>query len=341
MATLIKSTGLQGQGEYDRFVRGFPVRKFRLSPHMYEGWISWGDWLGKPMLSESHPALVKEWHPTKNGTLTPDNVTYGSGQKVWWLGECGHEWQASIDSRHGGIRGCPYCSGRKASVENCLATVNPRLTSEWHPTKNGTLTPYDVSEGSNERVWWICGLGHEWDTMIVNRACGNRSDCPYCSGNKASKENCLATLNPKLAKEWYSAKNGTLNPKDVTACCHTKVWWKCKKGHAWEATVNNRNRGRNCPYCHGNKVCKDNCLATVKPKLVKEWHPTKNGTLTPNDVTPGMRRKVWWKCALDHEWEAAIISRGRNRGSGCPWCYKKDCETRRLKTEKRLLALTF
>ena len=31
-----------------------------------------------------YPHLVKEWHPTKNGDLTPKDVTYGSNKKVWW-----------------------------------------------------------------------------------------------------------------------------------------------------------------------------------------------------------------------------------------------------------------
>ena len=32
-----------------------------------------------------YPDLVKEWHPTKNGDLTPNDFTHGSGKKVWWL----------------------------------------------------------------------------------------------------------------------------------------------------------------------------------------------------------------------------------------------------------------
>ena len=30
----------------------------------------------------SYPDLVKERHPTKNGNLTSENVTYGSSKKV-------------------------------------------------------------------------------------------------------------------------------------------------------------------------------------------------------------------------------------------------------------------
>ena len=59
---------------------------------------------------------------------------------------------------------------------------------------------------------------------------------------------------------------------------------------------------------------------TLKPKIAEQWHPTKNGDFTPNDITPGSKKIVWWKCdkADDHEWTASILN--RSRGSGCPWC---------------------
>jgi hypothetical protein len=64
----------------------------------------------------------------------------------------------------------------------------------------------------------------------------------------------------------------------------------------------------------------DNCLQTVNPELAKQWHPTKNGGLTPNDVTKGSNKKVWWYCENGHEWEASIAN--RTKGNGCPNCYR-------------------
>lgn len=59
------------------------------------------------------------------------------------------------------------------------------------------------------------------------------------------------------------------------------------------------------------------------PKLVAEWHPTKNELFTPNDVTHGSRKKVWWMCTMcGSEWQARID--GRSAGRGCPYCrYKR------------------
>jgi len=62
----------------------------------------------------NYPDLAKEWHPTKNGDLTPENVTYGSGYKAWWLCSKGHDFVSGVYSRTGKNKnGCPYCSGKK------------------------------------------------------------------------------------------------------------------------------------------------------------------------------------------------------------------------------------
>ena len=70
---------------------------------------------------------------------------------------------------------------------------------------------------------------------------------------------------------------------------------------------NNRSNGQGCPYCAGKKVNDENCLQTVNPTLAKEWHPTKNDSLTPIDITAGSNKKVWWQCSRGHEWEAGMI----------------------------------
>ena len=40
----------------------------------------------RSLLSE-HPDVASEWHPIKNGELTPEDVAPMSGKKVWWLGK--------------------------------------------------------------------------------------------------------------------------------------------------------------------------------------------------------------------------------------------------------------
>jgi hypothetical protein len=63
----------------------------------------------KKFLSE-YPELVSEWHPTKNGELKPEDFTFGSGEKVWWLCPKGHSYDATIGNRTSKKgSGCPHC----------------------------------------------------------------------------------------------------------------------------------------------------------------------------------------------------------------------------------------
>jgi hypothetical protein len=264
-------------------------------------------------------SLAKEWHPQKNHPLTPKDVTVSSERKVWWICKKGHEWEADIGHRNIGT-GCPYCSSKMISKDNCLNYINPTLSSEWHPTKNGTLTAKDVTPGTNKKVWWLCDKGHEWFASIANRSKGR--NCPYCSKYSSfiTEANCLEAKNPKLAKQWHPTKNSLLTARDITSASAKKVWWLCDKGHEWFASIANRSKGRNCPYCSGKKTNSDNCLQTVNPPLASEWHPTKNGTLTPKDVTAGSDKNVWWLCKEGHEWQANIYN--RKNGTNCPLCNK-------------------
>ena len=207
---------------------------------------------GEDDLLTVNPTLAKEWNYEKNGNLKPENFTEKSGQKVWWKCDKGHEWQSRIADRNRG-RGCPYCSGRYTiKGENDLQTVNPVLAKEWNYEKNNGLTPADVMSNSGKKVWWKCSNGHEWQTTISHRTIG--SGCPYCAGQKVIKgENDLQTVNPTLANEWNYEKNDGLTPLDVRPSSGKKVWWKCREGHEWQATINHRNNGNGCPICAKEK----------------------------------------------------------------------------------------
>ena len=264
------------------------------------------------------PKLAGEWHYEKNNGLTPSNVMPNSNIKVWWECRKGHEWQAVIAHRYKGS-GCPYCTGQKVLIgQNDLLTINPTLAKEWNYEKNGDLRPEEVSANSHKKVWWICSQGHEWQAYISNRSKG--IGCPYCAGQKVLPgQNDLLTINPALASEWNYEKNNGLMPSDVMARSGKAVWWKCKEGHEWQATITNRNKGRGCPYCAGKKVLLGyNDLETINPTLAKEWNFHKNGQLTPNSITANSQKKVWWKCSKGHEWQATIYH--RHNGQGCPIC---------------------
>lgn len=135
-------------------------------------------------LATARPDLAAQWHPTKNAPLLPSQVARCSMEKVWWLGPCGHEWDAVVSARTNGGTGCPYCTGKRVLAgENDLATTDPDLAAQWHPTLNAPLTPSDVKRGSNRKVWWQCPKGHVWQKIVYIRSNGN--GCPICTPYKA------------------------------------------------------------------------------------------------------------------------------------------------------------
>ena len=84
--------------------------------------------------------------------------------------------------------GCPYCTNRKVLPGfNDLATVQPLIARQWHPTLNGGLTPEMVTAGSNRKVWWQCPLGHTWKAVVYSRAGSQRCGCPICAGKGKQK----------------------------------------------------------------------------------------------------------------------------------------------------------
>ena len=179
-------------------------------------------------------------------------MAYQSNKIAWWKCSEGHEWKSSVAGRHKG-HNYPYCSGRYAvRGKTDLQTVNPILAQEWNYDKNNGLTPEDVLPNSSKKAWWKCKQGHEWQASIANRNKGN--GCPYCAGQKALEGyNDLKTGNPTLATEWNYDKNGALRPENFTANSGKRVWWKCVKGHEWQATIYHRSKGNGCPICNSER----------------------------------------------------------------------------------------
>ena len=273
-------------------------------------------------------SLLGQWDIQRNHPMTPDTVSYGSKQKAWWRCEKGHHWQAQIKSRAAGC-GCPFCVNRQIQPEeNSLAHKYPLLAAQWHPTKNGPLTPESIPPGTRRKVWWQCERGHEWQASINSRTSGG-CGCPVCAGRKVIPgENDFASRFPDLAAQWHPVKNGDLTPQQVAPGANRKVWWRCEKGHDYQAAVAARTiNGSGCPYCAGKKVLPGfNDLASREPLLAKQWHPTLNGSLTPQMVTCGSHRKVWWQCPDGHVWKSVVYSRAGPKQCGCPVCAGKSSD---------------
>ena len=293
--------------DYDKFEIGPEIIDF-LEQIQYEN-----------SLKFKNSTLAKEWNYEKNNGLLPEKISPNSSLLVWWKCNCcSYEWQDTPHERNRATLGCVKCRS--------LGVKNPNLSKEWHATKNGKLTPFDVTGSSNKKVWWLCSFGSEYEMSIDERR--RLKGCPCHSYNpiKINEVNSLFVVNPKLSKEWHPTKNGEKTPHNVFSSSRTeRAWWVCfkNKEHVWEAMIATRHHSnQGCPYCDGKKVSKENSLEYTNPDIAKQWHSTKNENITPNDVTRSSGKKVWWQCKnCNYEWQGFINNRTRTTGS-CPNCKK-------------------
>lgn len=130
-------------------------------------------------LASTHPHLLKEWRPEQEGELSPYEIKAGSGQKVRWKREeCQHQWVAVVRDRARGD-GCPVCSAKVVTSENCLQTTHPSIASEWHHSIN-CKSPDEVVAGSAYLAHWECHCGNVWQARVCQRTTRGRR-CPRCA----------------------------------------------------------------------------------------------------------------------------------------------------------------
>lgn len=204
-------------------------------------------------LQTLYPILAQQFDIEENRT-TPDKVHANSNKKYWWKCEQAddHRWQAKPNDR---VKkpGCPFCSGRRASKDDNFAVTHPDLLEQWDYAKNEETSPQSLTKSSTKRVWWKCRKAedHSWKASI-NQRTTRQADCPFCSGRKICRSNCLVTTHPQILEEWDYSKN-TISPSKITYASHKKVWWICNKGHSWQAPPYSRTSGKGCPECNISK----------------------------------------------------------------------------------------
>ena len=164
---------------------------------------------------------------------------------------------------------------------------------------------------------FVCPQNHEYKSTPGN---AKEDYCPTCS-NKAFKSgfNDLQTIRPDLGIEFLSMGKVS-DPKLVPSWTREAARWRCDKGHEWDVSVRDRVQGHNCPFCANKQVFKGfNDLATERPEIAAQWHPSKNGLVKPWEVITGSLKKYWWICSFEHSFEQSLFNRV-NRGATCPIC---------------------
>jgi glutaredoxin len=269
-----------------------------------------------------YPDIAAQLNAAKNPTIDQFQLSPGSNKIVWWKCAQGHETRSSIASRvtnKSGCRKCAYLRGRPSLAETDLAV-------EFHPSKNGNLKPDAIALGSRKRVWWKCKINpeHIWQHAVYHRLKTGKG-CPSCRPRSDGPLSSLQDFSALLSSELHPDLNGALGAADLTIGSSKRVWWRCTKvvtHDAWQTTTRNRAINKHgCPKCANGAFDQSRSIAKTFPELAAEWHPAKNKNLTPDSVTAGSSRKVWWRCLKNpaHEWERMVNTR-TTRDAGCPWC---------------------
>jgi hypothetical protein len=176
------------------------------------------------------PQIAKQFHPTRNGDKTPTQLAAKGSQKLWWMCEQGHEFQATSKNRlqPGGL-GCPVCSNHQVLPGyNDLMTTRPDIAETWDYKRNGDVLPSMVIGGSNKKYWWTCDKGHHWFAYLSLRTRGR--NCPSCSkgGYDATKPGWVYLIE---SKEMAAFKVGISNSEFRRLAQYDAHWAVLKVWH--------------------------------------------------------------------------------------------------------------
>ena len=220
----------------------------------------------------------------------PADYSAKSNKKVHWkCYKCGNKWIESIGARMSG-NGCRVCSNRKIIAGiNDLATTDPEIASQWHPTKNGNLKPSQFSRGSSIRIWWICKKGHEYQSTILNRTGKNKkgNDCPVCnSGTQTSfsEQAVYYYVKKQFPDAINRYKSDFLGKMELDIFIPSIKWAIEYDGRAWHTKENKAREIKKY------KICKEQ---GIKLYRIKESPLSNDGTETCDKAL--FTERIWDK----------------------------------------------
>ncbi len=268
---------------------------------------------GETDLESQYPELAKEFDISKNG-FSPSEISCHSGRKVFWKGNCGHSWKATVSNRVGGT-GCPRCK---------LANVSsfPEQAIYYYLKQC-----FETVKNTDKKA-----IGMELDIFIpeINVAIEYDGEA-WHRGNKIEKD----IKKNQLCKEKNIRLIRIREPKaDSIEGCITIIREDATTNKSLEKAIKelfkllnlsvdliNIERDSSIILSQYDNNKKENSLAAMFPEIAKEWDYEKNGNLRPDSVSKASRRIVWWVGKCGHKWSNSVSE--RTRGRECPYCSGK------------------
>ena len=278
--------------------------------HLSHRWLSTpsrvkrGDWCNECSGRKAHAYEdVKSFVNAKGGKLL--STIYRNNKTKIRL-ECaqGHQWETSFNTVLNRGSWCPFCSPTsKGSIEEMREIAESR----------GGECISSVYVSASNLLKWRCGSSHEWEARPQDIKRGQW--CGKCAGNVSGTIEEMRAIANSRGGECLS---------ETYINSDTNLWWRCAKGHTWQATPQNvkgsaNKRGSWCGVCAGNTLGNIEEMRSLARSRGGEC-------LSPVYVNSGT--KLWWRCAENHEWEAApreVKGRknketGERKGTWCKIC---------------------
>ncbi len=241
----------------------------------------------------------KELAHSRKGKCLSKAIT--TDRKLKWKCEKGHVWQSRIDHIKRGSW-CPKCAKELSGIKRRLSINEMRQLAV---NRGGSCLSSNYVN-TLTHLQWICSKGHQWKTSPASIISGTW--CPVCSGTKKK------TL--EEIKAYCKTKDGWCLSKSYSDV-KSKLLFKCKLGHRWNAVVESVLRGGWCPVCADVIRAKKKALNITEPILLAQQ---RNGKLLSaeykNTSTP-----LLWLCEKGHKWKARFYN--VKTGTWCPYCAGK------------------
>lgn len=276
-------------------------------------------WHYNKMLWQERPDLEKYYDTAKN-IRSFNSYSYMSNEKAWWVCEEGHSFETMIMnlSRREHFE-CPVCENRIIIKGfNDLESQYPDLAQEFHAIKN-QASPDSIYYASTYQYWWKCKEGHEFLRSAYHRTMRVR-ECPICNKQIVIKGiNDFQHTYPEIVNIWDYSKND-VSPDEISDINSYKYFFKCKKGHEYEAGLGAvRYNGCICLVCNNIIVQSGvNSLVETHPELAQEFSPCEERR--PDEFLKNMSYSILWRCpTCGGDYKYPIKNRALNDNS-CPYC---------------------
>jgi len=232
-------------------------------------------------------------------------VYLGSNIKLHFECKMGHKWYAKPSNIKNG-KWCPVC-GTKAAAEKQKSTIE-----EMHKyaKKQGGICLSKKYINDRTKLRWQCSLKHIWNATPSNIKRGRW--CPICGSKRGGEKQKLSI---EEMREIAKAQGGKCLSESYENN-HTKLKWRCEKGHIWYATPNKIKIGRWCPKC-AIHIRAEKLRSNIgeMQKIAK----IKGGKcLSPEYINTDT--KLTWECKNGHRWDARPSK--IKSGQWCPECAK-------------------